>query len=86
MSFRHVGEDGWFDFKDFYSSMIDKFHNYGKFVEIGCWFGKSSCYLLQEIIDRKSNIQVDFVDVKKAVNELFGDLPEQPGHVWCYEK
>lgn len=62
MAFQCTGQDGWFDFDSLYSQMIDRYKDGGKFVEIGCWFGKSSCYLVREIAARKANIQVDFID------------------------
>jgi len=52
---------GFFDFEVFYDEMVDKFPN-GHFVEVGCWFGKSSVYLLEKIKEENVNIIVDFVD------------------------
>jgi hypothetical protein len=185
MGFQHAGQDGWFDFEGFYNHVVNKFKDGGKFVEIGCWFGKSSCGLLRKIKEIQANITVDFIDtwagepnveyqkniikdngddyvyncflhnikeadpefngkihrlesqqavslyedesldfvfidddhsyenivkeiplwlakvkkggilaghdydfgdVKRAVHELLGELPEQQGHVWCYQK
>ena len=54
--------DGWFDFKEFYSEMVNKFSSGSHFVEIGAWLGKSTSYMAVEIINSGKNIKFDVVD------------------------
>ena len=35
------GED-WFTYPEFYKQMVERFSSGSKFVEVGCWKGKSS--------------------------------------------
>lgn len=62
MPSKYASIDGWFDFNEFYDEMVDRYLDGGKFVEVGCWFGKSSVYLLERIKEKNANITVDFVD------------------------
>jgi len=62
------GED-WFNYKDFYKSMVKKFPYGSKFIEIGSWKGKSSAYLAVEIINSKKNITLDCIDTWKGSSE-----------------
>ena len=55
--------DGWFDYQDVYDGAINKYKDSGHFVEVGCWLGKSGCYLLEKCLELKANITVDFVDI-----------------------
>ncbi|MDH5579468.1 MAG: class I SAM-dependent methyltransferase [Betaproteobacteria bacterium] len=55
--------DGWFDFQTVYDFAVSGFkHDFGHFVEIGCWQGKSSSYLAVNIINSEKNIKFDCVD------------------------
>ena len=53
--------DGWFDFEDVYSEMVNKFDN-ALFVELGAAWGKSSAYMAVEIANSKKNIKFDVID------------------------
>jgi len=54
--------DGWFDFKEFYTQMVNKFPTGSHFVEIGAWLGKSTSYMTVEIINSGKNIKFDVID------------------------
>lgn len=51
------GED-WFTYPNLYSNIVKKFPSGSKFVEVGCWKGKSSSYMAVEIVN--SHKQIDF--------------------------
>ena len=53
---KHFYQDiqGWFDFQNLYKDMVRK-HNNAKFVEVGAWKGKSTCFLAVEILNQKKN-------------------------------
>lgn len=53
---------GWFDWENLYKSMVEKYRHNGRFVEIGCYKGKSSTYLAELIMEMDANIHVDFID------------------------
>ena len=63
--------DGFFNFSDIYTEMVNKFTNGAHFVEIGSWMGKSSIYMGIEIINSKKNIKFDCIDNWKYGN---GDI------------
>lgn len=52
---------GWFDYKDFYDDMIDRFDN-AIFVEIGAWKGRSAIYMGERIKDTGKNIKYYVID------------------------
>lgn len=56
--------DGWFDQEHLFSQMVASCNdiNYYKFVEIGSWKGRSSCYMGVEILNSKKNIKFDCID------------------------
>lgn len=41
--------EGWFNMEKQYRKLLDKVPPMGTFVEIGCWKGKSTAYLLEEV-------------------------------------
>lgn len=53
---------GWFDFQDFYSTMVNGAVSPSHFVEVGSWKGKSTSYLAVEIINSGKDIKFDCVD------------------------
>jgi len=59
--YQSIGED-WFTYPNLYKSMVERFDN-AHFVEVGCWKGRSVCYLAVEIINANKNIKVDCVDI-----------------------
>ena len=56
-----LGEN-WFSYPSLYSSMVKKFGNNSKFVEIGTWKGMSAVYMAVEIINSGKKIKFDCVD------------------------
>jgi predicted O-methyltransferase YrrM len=56
--------DGWFDFENLYSFVVNIFNENkeGKFVEIGSWMGKSSSFMAVEIANSQKNIKFYCVD------------------------
>lgn len=64
--YQNIGED-WFTFPNLYKEMVQRFDN-AHFVEVGCWKGRSVCYLAVEIINANKNIKVDCVDIFEYSN------------------
>jgi predicted O-methyltransferase YrrM len=54
---------GWFDFQDIYDFAIDKAEDGAKFVEIGGWFGRSSCYMGERILQSGKNVSLYTIDI-----------------------
>jgi len=59
---------GWFDFQNLYKEMVS-IHDNAKFVEVGVWRGKSTCYLATEIINQNKNITLDTIDNYPTVKD-----------------
>jgi SAM-dependent methyltransferase len=59
--YHNIGED-WFTYPDLYSSIPKKFGYGAKFVEIGCWKGRSLSYLAVETINADKNQRIYAVD------------------------
>jgi hypothetical protein len=62
---------GWMNYEELYSEMVNKFPSGSRFVEIGCWVGRSACHLGVEIINSGKNIKLDCVDTWDG-----SDIPE----------
>jgi predicted O-methyltransferase YrrM len=54
---------GWFDFQDIYDFAIDRSSDGAKFLEIGGWFGRSSCYMGERILQSGKKITHYSVDL-----------------------
>lgn len=63
--------EGWFTYSKLYDEMVEKYYRsasdmtedeYINFIEIGCWFGKSSLYLKEKISECNSLVALTFVD------------------------
>jgi hypothetical protein len=54
---------GWFDYQDIYDFAVDKFGDGSKFAEIGSWFGRSSCYMGERILQSGKNISHYSIDI-----------------------
>jgi len=65
--------DGWFDFKEFYSSIVNKFSSGSHFIEIGAWLGKSSSYMTVEIINSGKDIQFDIIDTWEGSKDFIDE-------------
>lgn len=64
----HMGED-WFTFGSLYKSMVNAFPSGSRFVEVGCWKGKSAAFMGVEILNSGKDIKLDCVDIWIDVNE-----------------
>jgi predicted O-methyltransferase YrrM len=71
--YQNIGED-WFSYKEFYKSIVDRFDN-AHFVEVGCWKGRSVCYMAVEIMNCNKNIKIDCVDIFEY-SEIQSDISE----------
>jgi SAM-dependent methyltransferase len=59
--YQNIGED-WFTYPNLYKSMVEKFGDGSRFVEVGSWKGRSSVYMAVEIINSGKKIKFDCVD------------------------
>jgi len=55
------GED-WFNYASFYKSIVETFNTGSTFVEVGSWKGKSSSFMIVEIINSGKDIDFYCVD------------------------
>lgn len=69
--YKNIGED-WFTYPNFYSSLVHKFEDGAKIVEIGSWRGRSACYLGVEIYNSGKKIFLDCVDTWEGSEEHIG--------------
>lgn len=58
--YQTIGEN-WFSYAEFYSDMVQRFYN-ARFLELGCWKGRSTAFLCVEIINQNKDIEVTCVD------------------------
>lgn len=61
--FTHKNIPGWMDFEFFYSAILDRSKSGDILVELGCWNGKSVCYMAQEANRRNLNVKIYVVDI-----------------------
>lgn len=73
--YQTIGED-WFTYPNLYSSIPKKFGYGAKFVEVGCWKGRSLSYLAVETINANKNQRIYAVDTWKGSTEHLD--PESP--------
>lgn len=59
--YENIGEN-WFSYPNLYREMVQRFDN-ALFVEVGCWKGRSVCFLAVEIINSNKNISIHAVDL-----------------------
>lgn len=55
-------DENWFSYQNLYSKVVNEFSNGSKFVEVGCWKGRSTSYLAVEIANSKKDIDFYCVD------------------------
>lgn len=61
---------GWFSYEWLYDKFVDEVGFQGLIVEIGSWFGKSTKYLADKIIESNKQINLDCIDTfKGTLNE-----------------
>lgn len=70
---------GWFDFQDIYDLAVEKSKDGDLFLEVGCFMGKSTAYLLQKIKESNKDIQVAVIDIFTAECEHHNDLIKENG-------
>lgn len=58
---------GWFDFADIYDQAVVEAEDGAQFLEIGCWLGRSTCYLGQRILESGKAITVHVIDTFEGV-------------------
>lgn len=58
--------EGWFNYEQLYSSIVNWAEDGAHFVEVGSWKGKSAAYMCVEIINSKKNIRFDCIDTFKG--------------------
>jgi SAM-dependent methyltransferase len=69
---------GWFDFSDLYADAVRAAHDGAQFVEIGCWYGRSTAFLAVEVINSGKVIFLDVVDTFQGTTEAFDDEENIP--------
>jgi predicted O-methyltransferase YrrM len=58
---------GYFDFADIYTHALNQFPN-GRFIEIGSWLGKSTCFMAETI--KENNFNTKFYTVDTFLGEI----------------
>jgi hypothetical protein len=77
--YMNIGED-WFTYPNLYSSVVNRFGENSKFIEIGSWRGRSACFLGVEILNSGKKISLDCVDTWLGSEEHVGyDILEKDG-------
>ena len=54
---------GWFDFQDIYTEAVLRSNDGDFFLEIGCYMGKSTAFLFEEIKKNGKDIKIHVIDV-----------------------
>ena len=60
---------GWMDFENLYSHMVNEAHHLSHFVEVGSWKGKSAAFMCVEIANSGKIIRFDCVDTWQGSDE-----------------
>jgi len=62
---------GWFEAHDLYDFLVDQapYNQTFRFIELGCWKGKSTAYLAQKIVNSGKNIELFAVDTFRGSDE-----------------
>lgn len=71
---------GWFDFQDVYDLAVEQAKNGDCFLEVGCFMGKSTAYLMQKIKESGKDIKVIVIDIFTAECSHHEDLIKEIGH------
>jgi hypothetical protein len=67
------GINGWFNFHNFYIDMVGRFDD-AVFVEIGCWEGKSTVFMANQIKNSGKNIKFYAIDIWEAYDQGDGNI------------
>jgi SAM-dependent methyltransferase len=65
---------GWFNFEGFYDRIVREAPSPARFVEVGCWLGKSTAYLAEAIVGSHKEIEL-------FVYDIFTGSPNEPDMV-----
>lgn len=68
---------GWFNYEEFYSKVLDQLKDGDKIVEVGIYKGKSIMYLAEGIVNRGIKVRIYGVDNfvgESTVNETSADI------------
>ncbi len=70
--------EGWFSYPNLYSRIVKRFPSGSRFVEVGCWKGKSAAYMCVEIANSNKDIEFFCVDTWEGSVEHEGmeELPK----------
>jgi hypothetical protein len=60
---------GWFDYEECFKLAVDSCPQNGKIVELGCWKGKSSSFLITEAFNSGKKIDISFIDTWAGSSE-----------------
>ena len=73
--------EGWFDFEDLYNRIVERSSDGAHFVEIGCWYGRSTCYMAELIMESGKKIRFDCIDVWRwhADDEAYASALQKNG-------
>jgi predicted O-methyltransferase YrrM len=69
----HYGVDGWFNFEQVYIDMVNRFER-GLFVEIGCWKGRSTIFMADQIKSSGKDIKFFATDLWEPFRQEDGIL------------
>jgi len=61
--------ENWFNYPEVYTHLVEISNNEAHFVEVGSWKGKSSAYMVVEIINSRKNIKFDCIDTWESSPE-----------------
>lgn len=67
--------EGWFDYKEFYFKQVKTFPDGSKFVEVGCYHGKSAAFMAVEIFNSNKKISLDLIDLFDKYDPLIKNIP-----------
>ena len=69
MKHYYMDIQGWFNFEGPYRDAVREAMDGSVFVELGCWKGRSSCFLAVEVVNSQKDIKLNFVDHWKGSDE-----------------
>lgn len=61
--------EGWFDMEEQYLYLLDKVPESGYFIELGAWKGKSTSFIVTEIINRSRKVNFITIDTFEGVTD-----------------
>ena len=81
---------GWFDYQSVFDIFIKSSQENSRIVELGCWKGKSSSYLLTEALNSGKMLDISFIDTwMGSIEHLDPEcefhepgLLNNPDHIW----